>query len=116
MSKIVKTFENFVVENGELSDEEVRELQKAGVLDTEPVYDRFQKFVEAFNTNADVLKHLTELKRIHEELMNKFFFEEDYDEDDSVEDDGPSYSQILDTLNEQPVEDVSIAEFLILKQ
>lgn len=113
MSKIVKTFENFVVENDELSDDEVRELQKAGVLDTEPVYNRFHKFVEAFNTNADVQKHLTELKRIHDELSSKFFFDEDYDDDSPLET-GPSYFDLIEDINTRPTEEVTIAEFLFL--
>lgn len=110
--KIVKTFESFVGEGEDFSDDERKELQKVGVIEKDPVVDRFYEFLSEFNSNPLVKVHLDALKKIHEELMDKHFTEEDYSTD-WVED-GPSYSTLVDDINKKDTEEVTLAEWLLL--
>ena len=111
-SRIVKTFESFVGEGGDFSDDERKELQKVGVIENDPLIDRFNEFLGEFNANPQVKVHLDALKRILDELSDKYFTEEDYSRD-WVED-GPSYSTLVDDINRKDTEEVTLAEWLLL--
>ncbi len=111
-SQLVKTFESFIGENENLSDEERKELQTVGAIDPEPLADRFHQFINTFNADPQVKVHLDALNKIKNDLMDKFFTEEDFIE--TFREYEMTYREMVAGISSMPAEEVTLAEWLLL--